>query len=175
MGLKVQIDWHIIIYYCHYHITILMSLWALSVCHPLFMLQPLCEILIGPVMCGQQIFLMIGRVKSHKLSRHNFSLKFKYNIMEPSDENKKNINYWSDVFVNPSTPMSDQDRISLYNINTMTGRQAMRKRKYQLDGYLLIQYQILRTNIARIILQIVRRISNEMLGVKGLSLWVTSI
>ena len=74
------------------------------------------------------------------------------------------------VFVNPSTPMSDQDRISLYNINTITGRQAMRIKKYQLDGYLLIQYQILRTNIARIILQIVRRISNEMLGVKGLSL-----
>ena len=74
------------------------------------------------------------------------------------------------VFVNPSTPMSDQDRISLYNINTITGRQAMRKRKYHLDGYLLIQYQILRTNIARIILQIVRRINNEMLGVKGLSL-----
>ena len=74
------------------------------------------------------------------------------------------------VFVNPSTSMSDQDRISLYNINTITGRQAMRKRKYQLDGYLLIQYQILRTNIARIILQIVRRINNEMLGVKGLSL-----
>ena len=74
------------------------------------------------------------------------------------------------VFVNPSTPMSDQDRISLYNINTITGRQAMRKRKYQLDGYLLIQYQILRTNIVRIILQIVRRINNEMLGVKGLSL-----
>ena len=74
------------------------------------------------------------------------------------------------VFVNPSTPMSDQERISLYNINTITGRQAMRKRKYQLDGYLLIQYQILRTNIARIILQIVRRINNEMLGVKGLSL-----
>ena len=74
------------------------------------------------------------------------------------------------VFVNPSTSMSDQDRISLYNINTITGRQAMRKKKYQLDGYLLIQYQILRTNIARIILQIVRRINNEMLGVKGLSL-----
>ena len=74
------------------------------------------------------------------------------------------------VFVNPSTPMSNQDRISLYNINTITGRPAMRKKKYQLDGYLLIQYQIFRTNIARIILQIVRRINNEMLGVKGLSL-----
>ena len=33
------------------------------------------------------------------------------------------------VFVNPSTPMSDQDRISLYNINTITGRQAMRIKK----------------------------------------------
>ena len=115
VGLKVQIDWHIIIYYCHYHITILMSLWALSVCHPLFMLQPLCEILIGPVMCGQQIFLMTGRVKSHKWPRKNFSLKCQNNIKEPSDENKENINYLSINFVNPSTPMSDQDRISLYN------------------------------------------------------------
>ena len=30
------------------------------------------------------------------------------------------------VFVNHFTSMSDQDRISLYNINTITGRQAMR-------------------------------------------------
>ena len=26
--MKVQIDWHVIIYYCHYRITILMLLWA---------------------------------------------------------------------------------------------------------------------------------------------------
>ena len=33
------------------------------------------------------------------------------------------------VFVNPSTPMSDQDRISLYNINTIIGRRAMKIKK----------------------------------------------
>ena len=30
---------------------------------------------------------------------------------------------------NPLTPMSDQDRISPYNINTISGRQVMRKKK----------------------------------------------
>ena len=31
--------------------------------------------------------------------------------------------------LNPSTPMSDQDRISLYNINTKSRRQVMRTKK----------------------------------------------
>ena len=31
--------------------------------------------------------------------------------------------------VNPLTPTSDQDRISLYNINTMASRQVMRIKK----------------------------------------------
>ena len=52
---------------------------------------------------------------------------------------------------NPFTPVSDQDRTS----------------PYQLRDYLLIQYQILQTNIMRIIWQTVRRIANEILGVKG--------
>ena len=43
------------------------------------------------------------------------------------------------------------------------------KEKYQLWDYLLIQYQILQTNIMRIIWQTVRRITNEILGVKGLT------
>ena len=35
--------------------------------------------------------------------------------------------------LNPLTPMSDQDRISPYNINTISSRQVMRKKeKYQL-------------------------------------------
>ena len=50
--------------------------------------------------------------------------------------------------VNPLTPISDE-----------------KKEKYQLGGYKLIQYQILQTNIPRT----VRRITNEILGVKGLS------
>ena len=36
--------------------------------------------------------------------------------------------------------------------------------------YLLIRYQILRTNITRTVWQTVTRITNEILGVKGLSL-----
>ena len=58
--------------------------------------------------------------------------------------------------------MSDQDRISPYNINTIS-RQVMRiKKKYQLEDYKLIQYQILKTNMIRIVSQTVRRITNEI-------------
>ena len=44
--------------------------------------------------------------------------------------------------------------------------------KYQLGNYKLIQYQILQTNITRTLWQTVKRITHEILGVKGLnSLW----
>ena len=42
------------------------------------------------------------------------------------------------------------------------------KERYQLGDYKLIQYQILQTNITRKVWQTVRRVSNEILGVKGL-------
>ena len=42
------------------------------------------------------------------------------------------------------------------------------KRKYQLGDYKLIRYQILQTNLTRTVWQIVRRITNEILGVEGL-------
>ena len=42
------------------------------------------------------------------------------------------------------------------------------KEKYQLGDYKLIQYQILQTNITRTVWQTVRRITNEILGVKEL-------
>ena len=42
------------------------------------------------------------------------------------------------------------------------------KEKYKLREYKLIQYQILQTNITRTVWQTVRRITNEILGVKGL-------
>ena len=65
--------------------------------------------------------------------------------------------------------MSDRDRISSYNIKTISSRQVMRiKKKYQLGDYKLIQCQSLQTNITRTVWQIVRRITNEILGVKGL-------
>ena len=46
--------------------------------------------------------------------------------------------------------MSDQDRISPYNINTISKRQAMRiKKKNQLGDNKSIQSQILQTNITK--------------------------
>ena len=42
--------------------------------------------------------------------------------------------------------MSDQDRISPYNIKQTSDEN---KEKYQLGDYKLIQYQILQTNITR--------------------------
>ena len=41
--------------------------------------------------------------------------------------------------------------------------------KYQLGDYKLIQNQILQTNITRTVWQTVRRITNEILGIKGLN------
>ena len=65
--------------------------------------------------------------------------------------------------------MSDQERISLlqyqYNIKQTSDEN---KEKNQLGDYKLIQYQILQTNITRTVWQIVRRITYEILGIKGL-------
>ena len=44
------------------------------------------------------------------------------------------------------------------------------KEKYQLGDYKLIQYQILQTNITRTVWQTVRRVTNEILGVKELNI-----
>ena len=71
--------------------------------------------------------------------------------------------------LNPLTPMSDQDRNSPYNINTILCRQVMRIKKNISQGiFQLTQYQILQTNITRTVWHIVGRITNEILGVKGL-------
>ena len=48
------------------------------------------------------------------------------------------------------------------------------KEKYQLWGYLLNRYQILQTNLMRIIRQTVWRIPNEILRVKGLQVILKS-
>ena len=55
--------------------------------------------------------------------------------------------------------MGDQDRISPYNVCTISSRQVMRLRKMSARGLHLIQYQIPQT----------RRITDEILGVNGLS------
>ena len=65
--------------------------------------------------------------------------------------------------------MSDQDRISSFNINTVLSRQVMRIKKHINWGSKLIQYQILQTNITRTVWQTIRRIADEILGVQGLN------
>ena len=63
-------------------------------------------------------------------------------------------------------PISDQDRISPYNIKQTSDES---EEKYQLGDYNLIKYHILQTNITRTVWQTVKRITNEILGVKGLN------
>ena len=54
--------------------------------------------------------------------------------------------------------MSDQDRISLYNMNIISRIGVLRKKeKYQLGDYKLIQYQILQNYFKRIVEKKVRR------------------
>ena len=65
--------------------------------------------------------------------------------------------------------MSDQDRISSFNINTVLSRQVMRIKKNINWGSKLIQNQILQTNITRTVQQTIRRIADEILGVQGLN------
>ena len=47
------------------------------------------------------------------------------------------------VFFNPLIPMSDQDKISPFNINKESSWPVGRIKKTQLGDYKLIQYQIL--------------------------------
>ena len=67
--------------------------------------------------------------------------------------------------------MSDQDRISLYNINTISSRQAMRIKKN-------ISWGIIKWSNAKFSQlsskEPVRRITNKILGVKELK-WLTMI
>ena len=61
--------------------------------------------------------------------------------------------------------MIDQDEISPYNINTISSRQGMELE----ENNNFIQYQILQTNIIRVVWQTVRRIAYVILQVKELS------
>ena len=51
--------------------------------------------------------------------------------------------------LNPITPMSDQDRISPYNINTISRKDEMRIRKISIWKLLVDLIQILQTDIIR--------------------------
>ena len=78
---------------------------------------------------------------------------------------KKKKNYDMNAFT-PLSPGCDQDRISPYTIGTISSRQVMRIKKN--INYWWNQFQILQTSIIWIVRQKVRRITDEILGVKGL-------
>ena len=62
-----------------------------------------------------------------------------------------------------------QKNFSLQFLYSIKPTSDENKEKYQLGVYKLMQYQILQTNITRIVWQTIRRITNEILGVKRLS------
>ena len=67
--------------------------------------------------------------------------------------------------------MIDQERISPYNINTISTRKVMRVRiniNLGIISWSNIKKIILQTNIMRIVWQTVRRITNAILAVRGL-------
>ena len=70
-------------------------------------------------------------------------------------------------FVNPLSPTTNLDRFSQYTHNTKQTSDE-NKEKYRLGDYWLIQFQILQTNITKIIQQTVRRITYEILRAEGL-------
>ena len=57
-----------------------------------------------------------------------------------------------------------RQKFSLLNQHNIKEARDENKEKYQLWDYLLIRYQILRTNITRTVWQTVRRITDEVLG-----------
>ena len=77
----------------------------------------------------------------------------KWDLCQP----RKKKNYDMNAFT-PRSPGCDQDRISPYTISTISSRQVMRIKKNII--YWWNQFQIIR--------QKVRRITDEILGVKGL-------
>ena len=61
--------------------------------------------------------------------------------------------------------MSDQRIISPHNINNKSSRQDITMKKNINQGnYQLIQYQIPRTNVIRIVWQTVKRVTSEILA-----------
>ena len=53
--------------------------------------------------------------------------------------------------------------------NNIKQKSDENKEKYELGDYKVIQYQILQTNITRTVWQTVRRITNVIMGVEGLT------
>ena len=70
--------------------------------------------------------------------------------------------------MNLLTPLNDQERISPHNISTISSRQVMRIKSSINKGLLVNSLPNFPINITRTIWQTAMRITNEILGVKGL-------
>ena len=70
--------------------------------------------------------------------------------------------------INLLTPLNDQERISPYNISAISSRQVMRIKSSINKGLLVNSLPNFPINITRTIWQTAMRITNEILGVKGL-------
>ena len=70
--------------------------------------------------------------------------------------------------MNLLTPLNDQERIYPYNISAISSRQVMRIKSSINKGLLVNSLPNFPINITRTIWQTAMRITNEILGVKGL-------
>ena len=69
----------------------------------------------------------------------------------------------------PKSPTRDLDRISPHTFNMISSRQLMRIKKNINQGSIgWSNSKTLQTNITEIVWQTIRRITDEILGVKGL-------
>ena len=97
-----------------------------------------------------------------------FNIGYEISLQILREMNKKMCRFHALFHVfNPFTPTSDQDRTSPYNINTISCRQVMRIKK-NINQRIGDEYQILRTNVLRIVWQTVRRMTRD-LGVERIS------
>ena len=117
-----------------------------------------------------QTFSVIGKAKV----RRNLNISYAYppfpSLHARNSRTKflRGFSFWRGPVNTPLTPLSNQDRISPYNIKYIIKQISDgNKEKYQLGNYYLIHHQILHTNILSIIWQTVKRITNEILAVKG--------
>lgn len=74
------------------------------------------------------------------------------------------------IVVISSTPISDKEIISPYNITATSRRQLMRIKKISVRDYQLSKYHILRSNITRIVQQTVSKISKQISGKKRVNI-----
>ena len=125
-----------------------------------------------------QVYLINKNNNSHLgqvllVSRIAWARRGKYNTTLHKYLNRRWALHCQNVMTSYLTPYPHEwlrENFSLQYQYNIKYRSDENKVKYQLGDYLLIQYQILQIYIITIVWQTVRRITNEILGVKGLRL-----